>query len=66
MKSDGNPGGDCSDMENVPSKPSAAWVIFLGSVKCFGVNIRVFVLQMARILCSMLYLAVGGYFFWAG
>ena len=62
MKGDGNPGGDCSDMENVPSKPSAAWVIFLGSVKCF----TVFVLRIARILSSILYLAVGGIFFGLG
>ena len=46
-------------MENVPSKPSAARVIFFGSGK-FLVLIYAFLSQMAKLLSSMLYQAVRG------
>ena len=46
-------------MENVPSKPSAARVIFLVRVNFWYEHMRL-LLQMANILSSMLYRAVGG------
>ena len=43
-------------MENVPSKPSAAWIIFFGSGKFWYEHTCLFS-QMAKILSSMLYQA---------
>ena len=48
-----------ADMENVPSKPSAAWVIFLARVNFWYEHTRL-LSRMAKILSSMLYQAVGG------
>ena len=47
------------DMENVPSKPSAARVIFLALVNFWYEYTRL-LSGMAKILSSMLYQAVGG------
>ena len=49
----------CSDMENVPSKPSAARVIFLARVNFWYEQTRL-LSRMAKTLSSMLYQAVGG------
>ena len=46
-------------MENVLSKPSAAWVIFLAWVNFWYEHTRL-LSRMAKILSSMLYQAVGG------
>ena len=46
-------------MENVPSKPSAARVIFLARVNFWYEHTRL-LSRMAKILSSMLYQAVGG------
>ena len=48
-----------ADMENVPSKPSAARVFILYSGK-FLVWTYMFLLQMAKILSSVLYQAMRG------
>ena len=47
-------------MENVPSKPSAAWVIFCLALVNFWYELSRLLLRMAKILSSMLYQAVGG------
>ena len=47
------------DMKNVPSKPSAAWVIFLDRV-IFWYEHKRLLSRMATILSRMLYQAVGG------
>ena len=49
----------CSDMKNVPSKPSTALVFFLAGVNFWYEHMRLF-LPMAKILFIMLYQAVGG------
>ena len=54
-----------SDMENVTSKPSAAWVIFLALVNFWYEHTRL-LLRMAKILSSMPYQSVGVKLFWAG
>ena len=48
-----------TDMENLPSKPSPARVVFFGSGKFSYEHTRLF-LRMTNILFSMLYQAVGG------
>ena len=48
-----------TDLENVPSKPSAAWVIIFGSGK-FLVSTYPFLSRMAKMLTNMLYQAVRG------
>ena len=47
-------------MEDVPSKPSVARVIFFGSGNFFVLTYTVFMSQMAKILSSMLYQAIRG------
>ena len=46
-------------MENLPSKPSAARVVFFGSGKFCYEHMHL-LLRMTNILFSMLYQAVGG------
>ena len=47
-------------MQNAPSKPSAARVYFCWLGEIVGLNIRVLLSRMAKILSSMLYQAVRG------
>ena len=43
-----------ADMENVPSKPNAAWEIFFGSGKFLVGTYKLFLLQIVKIFFIML------------